>query len=290
MPSIGYDAARELTERLESRLVDRLEGSVSRRAVLGGAGTLGAAALGAGSAGANGDHDGEAGHGGERHGTFGSVEEYGDGFDPHAFLRTFNTGFGGQDDVAQEVLEEDGERVRSFELYAVDDELEIAPGVTFPVWAFQGQVPGPTLRVTEGDLVRVTFTNGSSHAHTIHPHLRNPDPAMDGIPRNGPGVLEQGESFTCDRCGEVAHMNLAALLFSHPAAVAFYHNHGIDLRSTPTWEIDRRSDRSVELLDDDPLRARVAVAIDDERLVATVAADASIESVERDPEFHPEPG
>jgi len=56
-------------------------------------------------------------------------------------------------------------------------------------------VPGPTLRVTDGDLVRVKFYNGQRHPHTIHPHLKNLNPRMDGIPQNGPGVIEQDGSF-----------------------------------------------------------------------------------------------
>ncbi len=49
----------------------------------------------------------------------------------------------------------------------------------FPAWTFNGQVPGPTLRATEGDRVRVTFLNQGSHPHTIHFHGWHP-PEMDG--------------------------------------------------------------------------------------------------------------
>ncbi len=40
-------------------------------------------------------------------------------------------------------------------------------------------MPGPTLRATEGDRVRVRFLNQGSHPHTIHFHGWHP-PAMDG--------------------------------------------------------------------------------------------------------------
>ena len=49
----------------------------------------------------------------------------------------------------------------------------------FPAWTFNGQVPGPTMRATEGDRVRVTFINQGSHPHTIHFHGWHP-PEMDG--------------------------------------------------------------------------------------------------------------
>jgi FtsP/CotA-like multicopper oxidase with cupredoxin domain len=61
----------------------------------------------------------------------------------------------------------------------VDREIEIAPGVFFPAWTYNGEVPGPTLRATEGDRVRVRFLNQGSHPHTIHFHGWHP-PGMDG--------------------------------------------------------------------------------------------------------------
>ncbi len=47
-------------------------------------------------------------------------------------------------------------------------------------WAYNGQVPGPTLRATEGDLIRVHFTNAGLHEHTIHFHGFHPA-RMDGV-------------------------------------------------------------------------------------------------------------
>ena len=73
----------------------------------------------------------------------------------------------------------DGSLLREYELVAVDREIEIAPGIFFPAWTYNGQVPGPTLRATEGDRVRVTFVNQGSHPHTIHFHGWHP-PEMDG--------------------------------------------------------------------------------------------------------------
>ncbi len=41
----------------------------------------------------------------------------------------------------------------------------------FPAWTYNGYVPGPpTLRATQGDVVRVRFTNGGTHPHSIHFH------------------------------------------------------------------------------------------------------------------------
>ena len=217
MPSIDYASAAEVTTHLEKQLIQSLGGdtSVSRRTVLGGLGIAGSAALGLGGtqATATPDHEDQG-----EHGNFGAVNEYQDtDFDPHEFLTTFNTGTNGQDSVPQRVHEENGQTVREFELTAVDTTITIAPGIEFSAWAYNGQVPGPTIRAVEGDLIRIKFKNLGRHAHTIHPHLKNLNPKMDGIPQNGPGVLETGESFTYE-------------WIAQPAGTHFYHCHSLPLK------------------------------------------------------------
>jgi FtsP/CotA-like multicopper oxidase with cupredoxin domain len=71
-------------------------------------------------------------------------------------------------------------RVREYHVRALDREVEVAPGVFFPAWTYNGTVPGPVLRATEGDTLRVNFTNAGSHPHTIHFHGIHP-PNMDGV-------------------------------------------------------------------------------------------------------------
>ena len=79
-----------------------------------------------------------------------------------------------------------GRVVREWELVAVDKEIEVAPGVRFAAWTYNGRIPGPTLRCREGELLRITFVNGSEHPHTIHFHGIHPS-AMDGVPGLGAG-------------------------------------------------------------------------------------------------------
>jgi len=221
-----YDHAAELTRTLSDRLTDAVaeDARVSRRAVLGGIGVAGASALaitGRGSA-----DDGHGNSEDDAHGNFGPVGEYqSTDFDPHSFLREFNTGFGGTDSISnknQRVYERpdgDGgtERVREFNVYASLENIEIAPGVTFPAWTYNGQVPGPTIRVTEGDVIKINFVNGQEHPHTIHPHVKNVNPRMDGIPQNGPGLIDQGDDFTYEWKAQ-------------PAGAHFYHCHSLPLK------------------------------------------------------------
>ncbi len=74
----------------------------------------------------------------------------------------------------------DGRTVREYEMVALDAEIEIAEGIKFPGWTYNGTIPGPTIRCTEGDIIRVKFINGTIHPHSIHFHGIH-SPAMDGI-------------------------------------------------------------------------------------------------------------
>jgi FtsP/CotA-like multicopper oxidase with cupredoxin domain len=71
-------------------------------------------------------------------------------------------------------------RVREYELVARDVELEVAKGVTYAAWTYNGTAPGPVIRATEDDLLRVHFRNEGSHPHTIHFHGIHPSD-MDGV-------------------------------------------------------------------------------------------------------------
>jgi len=82
-------------------------------------------------------------------------------------------------------------RVREYTLAAFDRDLEVAKGVTFAAWTFNGTVPGPVIRATEDDLLRVKFVNGGSHPHTIHFHGIHPA-NMDGVFE----IVDPGDSFT----------------------------------------------------------------------------------------------
>jgi FtsP/CotA-like multicopper oxidase with cupredoxin domain len=119
-------------------------------------------------------------------------------FDPSAYLRAWNfSNLQGpeRDRSYRETPRPDGSLLREYEFYSVDREIEIAPGIFFPAWTYNGQVPGPTIRATEGDRVKVTFVNQSEHPHSIHFHGWHP-PAMDGalpehqVPPGGRFVYE----------------------------------------------------------------------------------------------------
>ena len=138
-------------------------------------------------------------------------------FDPSVFLRTWN--FSNLPDTERarfyrETPRSNGTLLREYEMFAVDRDVEIAPGVFFPAWTYNGQVPGPTLRANEGDRIRVNFINQGTHPHTIHFHGWHP-PEMDGsMPDH---EVAPGERFVYE-------------FDAAPFGVHLYHCHSVPLK------------------------------------------------------------
>jgi len=85
--------------------------------------------------------------------------------------------------------------VHEIDLRAAPAELALLDGRRLAVWAYNGQVPGPTIRVRVGDLLRVRFTNALPQPTTIHWHgIRLPN-GMDGVPGVTQPPIAPGESF-----------------------------------------------------------------------------------------------
>ena len=132
-------------------------------------------------------HEGHGTNGDGGHASFrgGTVDHGANGFDPQVMLRDFDEG------STRRLAS--GRVLREWTLVAQDKEIEVAPGIRFPAWTYNGRIPGPTLRAREGERLRITFANGSAHPHTIHFHGIHPA-EMDGVPGLGAGQIEPGKS------------------------------------------------------------------------------------------------
>ncbi len=140
-------------------------------------------------------------------GAVGTVDHARNGFDPHEILTDFDGG-----EVSKD---RSGRTVREYEFVAVNKEIEVAPGVFFPAWTYNNRVPGPTIRATQGDRIRIRFINTSDHPHTIHFHGIHPA-NMDGVP--GAGEPFPGETFVYDFIAE-------------PFGTHLYHCHSLPLKA-----------------------------------------------------------
>jgi FtsP/CotA-like multicopper oxidase with cupredoxin domain len=161
------------------------------KAGLGGVGLVGAAAMGLGlerprDAGAS-PAPPHPGHGAPMPGLVGEVNHARNGFDPSDILTDFDGG-------ATSLLP-NGQTLRTYTLIARNQPVEIVPGVEFPAWTYNGRIPGPTIRVRQGDRVRVEFFNAGDHPHSIHFHGIHPG-NMDGVFDPASGVVDPGGQYT----------------------------------------------------------------------------------------------
>ncbi len=93
------------------------------------------------------------------------------GSNPLTMLRDFDYGT---------VKQENGRTIREFHLEARNTEIQLTRAVSFASWNVNGRVPGPTLRATAGDRVRVIFHNHAGHSHSLHFHGTHAA-EMDGV-------------------------------------------------------------------------------------------------------------
>lgn len=86
--------------------------------------------------------------------------------------------------------------VKVYELTATEMQWEVEPGRKVGAMAYNGQVPGPEIRVREGDRVRVILHNKLSESTAIHFHGLELPVHLDGVPFITQPPVKPGESFT----------------------------------------------------------------------------------------------
>ena len=85
--------------------------------------------------------------------------------------------------------------VKEFHLVAEPVVREMAPGFKAHLWGYNGQSPGPTIEVVEGDRVRIYVTNKLPEHTSIHWHGQRLPNGMDGVTGlNQPGI-HPGKTF-----------------------------------------------------------------------------------------------
>ena len=85
--------------------------------------------------------------------------------------------------------------VKEFHLVAEPVVREIAPGMKAHLWGYNGQSPGPTIEVVEGDRVRIYVTNRLPEHTTIHWHGQRLPNGMDGVGGLTQPQIKPGKTF-----------------------------------------------------------------------------------------------
>ena len=102
--------------------------------------------------------------------------------------------------------------VKVFEVTASVVQWEVAPGEFVEAWAYNGTVPGPLLRATEGDKIRILLKNELPEPTVIHVHGPMLPNAMDGVPDVTQPVVQPGQTFAYE-------------FEAKPSGTFLYHTH-----------------------------------------------------------------
>src|SRR4030042_5687269 len=150
----------------------------------------------------------------EKSGIIGKVSS--PGIDLNQYLTTWN--FNNLIPLEQQkyyrtYIDDSGRPVREYNIHTENKNIELAPNLFFPAWTFNGQVPGPTIRVTEGDIVKINFTNNSDRPHTMHFHGIHTSEMDGSMPEY---FVYPGEKFTYEFIAE-------------PYGIHLYHCHALPL-------------------------------------------------------------
>jgi FtsP/CotA-like multicopper oxidase with cupredoxin domain len=111
--------------------------------------------------------------------------------------------------------------VREYTLEISEKTIDYGGGNTWTVWTYNGTVPGPTLRVKVGEILRVRVVNRHNRTHSLHTHLANYAIENDGSQANtimnrAPGaMIPPGKVYTYEYRPDV------------PGAT-YYHCHAAD--------------------------------------------------------------
>ena len=103
--------------------------------------------------------------------------------------------------------------VKVFNLSARPIRWEYREGQTVAAWGYEAQVPGPAIRMMEGDRVRINVTNDLPVATTVHWHGVDVPFDQDGVPSITQKAIEPGETFSYE-------------FTARPAGTRLYHTHG----------------------------------------------------------------
>ena len=101
---------------------------------------------------------------------------------------------------------------KEFHLIAEPVRREILPGVWMDTYGYNGDMPGPTIELNQGDRVRIVVHNRLPEPTTLHLHGLELPNDMDGVPYLNQDPIEPGQEFAYEWT-------------VHQEGTFFYHTH-----------------------------------------------------------------
>jgi manganese oxidase len=101
---------------------------------------------------------------------------------------------------------------KQFDITAKVVDWEVEPGKTVRAWTYNGMVPGPWIKVSSGDKVKMVVKNDLPQSTVVHFHGIDVPNAMDGVPDVTQPPIKPGDTFTYE-------------FVAHGPALGMYHSH-----------------------------------------------------------------
>ncbi|RQG96655.1 winged helix-turn-helix domain-containing protein [Natrarchaeobius chitinivorans] len=119
-------------------------------------------------------------------------------------------------------------------------------------------------------------------AREVSPEIHEGDGSLPSL--HDTRDLEPYVVYHCTDCTGFQYVPVSGVLLYHPATVAFYYDHGLDLTEIPAWELPWAvTDDATTVLETDPWRFRVRIDLADESFVAHLDEDLEVVDAAREP-------
>lgn len=147
-----------------------------------------------------------------------------------------------------------------------------------PAGIFEGVAPEDAAAVVDRWLKRLHATADYGFCPNCEGELDRALllPDDEGAPADLDADDEPLAHYDCTRCGFGWYSSLPFAVVLHPAVVGLYHDHGIDVRTTPFWDLDGLEVDAATVGSRDPLRVDVTVPLGDEVRVFTFDRDLDL--------------
>ena len=86
--------------------------------------------------------------------------------------------------IQPQTAEAEEQSVREYTLVIEQTDIQVSPNAVWHAWTYNGTIPAPVLRASQGELLKIRVINNHDIAHSLHAHMTDYDMKHDGSPVN----------------------------------------------------------------------------------------------------------
>lgn len=151
-----------------------------------------------------------------------------------------------------------------------------------PAGIFDGVAPEDVPPVVDRWLKRIHSTADYGFCHNCDGEVdftivvAGGENVPEWLDEEGADEEEAAVRYECERCNTNWYSSFSYYVVFHPAVVGFYYEHGVDVRTTPYWDLDGIGPDAATVVSREPLRIDLSVALGAETAVFTFDEDLNV--------------